>query len=143
MTLRETLRQTLREKGIAGACDLVPYTKVIGLECHEDDGGLLTVMPFKPSNIGNTQLPSVHVGVVGALLEHAAAMHLIWENDTDRLPKIVNISIDYLRPCGPYDTFARAQVVKQGRTVANVRVEAWQQDPGKLVAAAHAHFLLG
>ncbi|MCP5366494.1 MAG: PaaI family thioesterase [Hyphomicrobiales bacterium] len=137
------LRQVIKKGGLAAACDLVPYAKVVGLECRETDDGLLTVLPFRETNIGNTQLPSIHGGVVGALLEHAAAMHLIWETQSERLPKIVNISIDYLRPCGPHDTFARAHVVKQGRAVANVRVEAWQKDPAKLVAAAHAHFLMG
>jgi acyl-coenzyme A thioesterase PaaI-like protein len=38
---------------------------------------------------------------------------------------------------------ARGTVVKQGRRVANVRVEAWQGDPDRPVAAAHAHFILG
>ena len=32
------------------------------------------------------------------------------------------------------DTFARGVIIRQGRRVANVRVDAWQSDPGKLVA---------
>jgi acyl-coenzyme A thioesterase PaaI-like protein len=40
------------------------------------------------------------------------------------------------------DTFARGRVIRQGRRVANVRAEAWQESPDKPVAAAHAHFLL-
>jgi acyl-coenzyme A thioesterase PaaI-like protein len=58
------------------------------------------------------------------------------------VPKIVNLSVDYLRPALALDTFARGTVIKQGRRVANVRVEAWQNDPARPVAAAHAHFLL-
>jgi acyl-coenzyme A thioesterase PaaI-like protein len=40
------------------------------------------------------------------------------------------------------ETFARAIITKHGRRVANVRAEAWQDDPARPVAAAHAHFLL-
>ena len=45
------------------------------------------------------------------------------------VPRIVNVSIDYLRPCRAEDTFARGSIIRQGRTVANVRVTAWQDDP--------------
>jgi len=69
-------------------------------------------------------------------------MHLLVETEVAVVPKVINVSIDYLRPCRAEDTFARGTVIRQGRTVANVRVTAWQSDPGRLVAAAHAHFLL-
>jgi acyl-coenzyme A thioesterase PaaI-like protein len=122
----------------------MPYAAVIGLENVEDEAGLLSVLRYKPSNIGNTQIPALHGGVVGAFLEHAAILHLLHagEGEGDAFPKIVNISIDYLRPCRATDTFARGTLVKQGRRISNVRVEAWQDDPAKLVAAAHVHLLM-
>jgi acyl-coenzyme A thioesterase PaaI-like protein len=58
------------------------------------------------------------------------------------VPKTITITIDYLRSARPVDTFARGIVTKQGRRVANVRVEAWQEDPAQPVAAANAHFLV-
>ena len=76
-------------------------------------------------------------------MRQAATLHLINEMRVEALPRIINISVDYLRPAGPRDTFARGRVIKQGRRIANVRVEAWQDRPDKPVAAAHAHFLLG
>lgn len=133
----------LRATGnLAGINALVPYAQTIGLELLRDDQGLLTVLRFREHNIGNFVVRTIHGGVVGALLEHAAVMLLLVETDVAVAPRIVNVSIDYLRPCRPVDTFARGQVIRQGRTVANVRVTAWQEDPGRLVAAAHAHFLL-
>lgn len=122
--------------------DLIPYAAVVGLEALEDDQGLVTVLRHRPSNVGNPYVPAVHGGVVGALLEHAAILHLIHESDLASIPKIINLSVDFLRPCLLRDTFARGVVIKQGRRIANVRVEAWQSDPKKPVAAAHAHFLL-
>jgi uncharacterized protein (TIGR00369 family) len=122
---------------------LFPYAAVIGLETTENDGELLTVLRHRPSNIGNTLIPAIHGGVVGALLEHAAIMQILWETELERLPKVINVSIDYLRPALAQDTFARGTVVKQGKKIANVRVAAWQKDPARPIAAAHAHFLMG
>ena len=127
---------------IAAINEIIPYAGVIGLESFEDDDGIVTVIRHCPGNIGNTVLPALHGGVVGALLEQAAIVHLLWETDVVSIPKIINLSIDYLRPCRPADTFARGTLVKQGRRIANLRVEAWQSDPGKPAAIAHAHFLI-
>lgn len=122
--------------------NVVPYARTVGLELLRDDDGLLTVLRFRESNIGNFVVRAIHGGVIGGLLEHAAMMHLLVETDVAVVPRIINVSIDYLRPCRPQDTFARGTIIRQGRTVANVRVTAWQDDPARLVAAAHAHFLL-
>ena len=131
-----------RTRTITSLNHSMPYAAVIGLENVEDEAGLLSVLRYKPSNIGNTQIPALHGGVVGAFLEHAAILHLLHAGEGDAFPKIVNISIDYLRPCRAADTFARGTLVKQGRRIANVRVEAWQDDPAKPVAAAHVHLLM-
>jgi len=123
---------------------LIPYAGVVGFETETDEKGLVTVLRQKDSNIGNTQIPAVHGGVVGAHLEHAALMAVMWEQDLTAFPKIVNVSIDYLRPViGTKDTYARGALIKQGRTVSNVRVQAWQDDENKPVAAAHCHILTG
>ncbi len=123
--------------------DLIPYAGVVGLQLIVESAGLTTVLRNRPDNIANTVLPAVHGGVVGALLEHAGIMHIIYECDITRFPKIINLSIDYLRPClGTLDTYARGYTIKQGRRVTNVRIEAWQNDSSRLVAAAHAHFLM-
>ena len=133
----------LRAAGdMAGINALVPYARTVGLDVLMDESGLVTVLRYRDTNIGNTQIPAIHGGVVGALLEHAAILHLVREIGIDVVPKIVNLSVDYLRPALALDTFARGTVIKQGRRVANVRVEAWQNDPARPVAAAHAHFLL-
>ena len=133
----------LKESGnISAINDLIPYARTVGLEVFYDDTGLVTVLRFRESNIGNTIIRAVHGGVIGALLEHAAMLHLIEQTEITSVPRIVNISVDYLRPCLAADTFARGQVIKQGRRIANVRVDAWQDTPERPVAAAHAHFLV-
>ncbi len=122
--------------------ELVPYARTVGLELMRDESGLLTALRFREHNIGNFVVRALHGGVVGALLEHAAMMHLLVETDVQVVPRIINVSVDFLRPCRAEDTFARGSIIRQGRTVANVRVTAWQSDATRLVAAAHAHFLM-
>lgn len=121
----------------------IPYFRFLGLSVRDSEAGPVCVLPADPKLIGNAQLPALHGGVVGALLESAAIVHLIWSAEADTIPKIINLSVDYLRSARPVETFARATVTKHGRRIANVRAEAWQDDPARPVAAAHAHFLLG
>jgi uncharacterized protein (TIGR00369 family) len=136
--------KALRRSGDLAALNaLVPYASLVGLELEETPEGLVTVLRSRDSNVGNTQIPAVHGGVVGALLEHAAIMQVLWECEVERFPKVVNVSLDFLRPClADREARARGTVVRQGKTVTNVRVVAWQADPTRPVAAAHAHFLM-
>lgn len=131
-----------QSRDIQAINNLIPYARTVGLEVIVDGDDVLTVLRHHDDNIGNYIIRAVHGGVVGALLEHAAIVHLLAETEAAVVPKIVNLSIDYLRPCMAADTFARGQVIRQGRRVANVRALAWQESPDKPVAAAHAHFLL-
>ena len=84
---------------------------------------------------------AIHGGVIGAFLEFAAILELVRQGEGERLPKPIDLTIDYLRSARGVDAFARATITKHGRRVANVRVEAWQQSEERL-AAAHGHFLL-
>lgn len=139
----ERFEQLKREGRFVELCQMMPYAEVVGLEVVEDGDGLLTVLKARPSNIGNTMIPAVHGGVVGGLLEHAAIMLVLTSIELVSFPKIIDLSVDFLRPCvGGLDTFAKGIVVKLGRNIANVRVEAWQGDAARPVAAAHGHFLL-
>ena len=103
---------------------------------------LAVVLRYHEDLIGNTFLPAIHGGTLGAMLEMAAIFHLLWETETETVPKIVNITVDYLRSARPVDVIASAKVTKQGRRMVNVFAEAWQDDRGKPVATANAHFLV-
>jgi acyl-coenzyme A thioesterase PaaI-like protein len=122
--------------------DEVPYTKFLGLTGRLDGDQLITTMVFGDHLIGNPALPALHGGTLGALLESAAIFELLWRAETIVLPKTITLTIDYLRSGGPHDTHARGIVTRHGRRVTNVRVEAWQDDPAKPVATAHAIFLV-
>ena len=121
----------------------VPYGRFLGISIvPEADGRFVTRLAFDEKLIGNTVLPALHGGVIGAFLETAAMFQVIVDAESEHLPKPVTLTVAYLRSAGPRDTFARATITKQGRRVASVRVEAWQEEPGRPVATAQGQFLL-
>jgi acyl-coenzyme A thioesterase PaaI-like protein len=87
-------------------------------------------------------LPAIHGGAIGAFLELTSVIQLLFDTSCERLPKTVDISIDYLRSGKPVATYGRAIVTRQGRRVANVRAEIWQDEKTRPIAAAHGHYLL-
>jgi acyl-coenzyme A thioesterase PaaI-like protein len=113
----------------------------IGIELR--DGAALCKMPYKDTLIGNPMLPALHGGVTGAFLESAAMATLMVGLATPELPKIINITIEYLRPAGPRDSYASGTITRQGRRIANVSTQAWQDDRDTPFARAQAHFLTG
>ncbi len=124
------------------ALELIPYARFIGVAVDETDGGPVCRLPFRDDLVGNVALPALHGGVVGAFLELTALVGLIDQTDSDRVPRPINFSVNYLRSVGPRETRARAEIVKHGRRIANVRVVAWQDDPAKPVAAGIGNFLV-
>ena len=122
--------------------DAVPYFRWMGLRVDRQGDELITVMPFQKMLIGNPMLPALHGGTTGALLESAAMISLIGAQDQSTLPKIINITVQYLRPGRDLDSFATGIVTKQGRRIASVQAIAWQKNRDKLFATASTHFLV-
>lgn len=138
----ERFMQLRDARRYADIIDAVPYARLMGVAFVEDEEGLLFSLPFNPRNVGNTVLPALHGGLIGGFLENAALVHLIWNRESLEAPKIVDFSLDYLRPGRPQTLYARCEITKQGKRVANMLIEAWQDDRTKPVAVARAHFLL-
>jgi acyl-coenzyme A thioesterase PaaI-like protein len=120
----------------------IPYARFLDLSVEEGADGLCCILPFRDDIVGNAVLPAIHGGVVGAFLELTALLHLMEIGDGARVPRPINFTIDYLRSAGPRLTRGRAEIVKHGRRVANVRVLAWQDDAARPVAAGIGNFLL-
>jgi uncharacterized protein (TIGR00369 family) len=122
--------------------EAIPYARFLGVELERRDGVLECVLPFRQEIIGNPSLPAVHGGALGAFLELTALLHLLEESGSERVPKPITFSVDYLRSAGPTTTRARAEIFKLGRRIANVRVVAWQDDRSRPVVAGNGKFLL-
>jgi uncharacterized protein (TIGR00369 family) len=142
MMLVERLAAAKQSGDYQALLDAVPYSKFLGLSASFEGDVLVTTMRYADHLIGNPALPALHGGTVGALLESAAIFELLVRAETVVLPKTITLTVDYLRSGRPHDTHARAFVTRQGRRVTNVRVEAWQEDRSKLIAAAAAIFLV-
>lgn len=122
--------------------DSIPYARLLGLRSERAGDELTVVMPFAPQLIGNPLLPALHGGATAAFLEMTATAQLAILEPRARLPRPINVTVAYLRSGRPLDTFARARINKAGKRIANVHVEAWQEERGQPIAMLHAHFLL-
>ena len=143
MTLLERLAEAKRTNNLGAMIGAIPYASLLGLEAAvAESGELVTTMRFSPHLIGNAQLPAIHGGSIGALLESAAVFELLWRAETIVLPKTITLTVDYLRSAGPYDVHAISVISRRGRRIANVRIEAWQPDRAQPIAIAHAIFLV-
>ncbi len=130
------------EARLAQALARIPYAGFLGVRGELRGDELTLVLPFAAHLIGNPLLPALHGGVVGALMELTALMQLALASKSTRYPKSIDVNIDYLRSGQSTDTYARARVIRIGRRIANVHVEAWQSERTQPIAALHGHFLL-
>jgi uncharacterized protein (TIGR00369 family) len=120
----------------------VPYVRFLGMRAELAGDEMTAILPFAPHLIGNTMLPALHGGVIGAFLEMTALAQLSVTQPNGRAPKTIDVTIEYLKPGRAQTSYARAEVRKIGRRVANVHVDAWQEDPAQPFAALRGHFLL-
>jgi acyl-coenzyme A thioesterase PaaI-like protein len=139
--LRE-LRAEGRQQDMGALVARIPYARFLGIQVDRKGTELTTILPFRQELVGNVTLPALHGGAIGAFLEFTAVIQLLFDDECVRLPKTVDISIDYLRSGRPVTTYGRAFITKHGRRVANVRAEAWQEEHDRPIAIAHGHFLL-
>jgi len=127
---------------LAHFLDMIPYAQFLNISIDQKGNELTTIMRFDTKIIGNPVLPALHGGAIGAFLETTSIIQVAFETGITAVPKPIGLTIDYLRSGRPVDTFARAQITKQGRRVATVYAEAWQEDRSRPITAAHGHFLL-
>ena len=138
----------------------IPYVNFLGIRFDRRGDELTAILPFSDKLIGNPFLPAIHGGVTSAFLEITAMIELswsiLWEDmekgtldprklDADhlpRLPKTIDLTVDYLRSGLPRDAYARARINRSGRRYASVHVEAWQDNRSRLFAQATGHFLM-
>jgi uncharacterized protein (TIGR00369 family) len=142
MRILAELREQGRAQDMQALVDHLPYARFLGIGVDRKGNEITTILPFSDHLVGNTRLRALHGGVIGAFLEITSIVQLLFDTSCERLPKTIDISIDYLRSGRPVETYGRAIVTRHGRRVANVRTEIWQESRSAPVAASHGHFLL-
>jgi uncharacterized protein (TIGR00369 family) len=126
----------------AAALQQIPYVRFLGARAEVQDGALILILPFAPHLVGNPFPAALHGGVLGALLEITAIAQVKASSGALHNPKPIDVSIDYLRGGRTVDTYARAELTRLGRRIANVRAEAWQTQRSEPIAILHGNFLL-
>ena len=142
MSLKEWIAKPLADRDLTQAIEQIPYAQLIGMYCTLLGEEIVYCLPPRESNIGNPLLPSIHGGVIGGFMENAAILHAMKKVDTEQVPKVIDFSLDYLRPGRFQETFARCEIVRQGNKVVNVSVSAWQNHRSEPIANARTHLLL-
>ncbi|MBW0145959.1 PaaI family thioesterase [Marinobacter arenosus] len=142
MTDPDIYRYTRETGDFSRLLQSIPYATFIGLECDQFGDDLIFRLPKKEENLGNPILPAIHGGVIGGFMELSAAIYLMMSQDSMRMPRIVDFSLDYLRAGLNRETYAECRLTRQGNRVANVMVTAWQKSRSQPIATARAHFLL-
>jgi uncharacterized protein (TIGR00369 family) len=120
----------------------IPYAQFLGVRADLAGDEMTLILPFSERLIGNVVLPALHGGVVGSFLEIAALAQLSISVGLARQARPIDVTVEYLRSGRPVTSFARAQIKRIGRRVANVHVEAWQESRARPIAALHGHFAL-
>lgn len=149
-----------RDRALNALVRGVPYIQFLGITFERHGDELTATLPYDDKLIGNPLIPALHGGATAAFLEVTAIIELSWSSLWDemeegiitpngidplnmpRLPKTIDLSVDYLRSGLPRDAYARARVVRSGRRYASVHVEGWQDNHNKLFAQATGHFLM-
>jgi uncharacterized protein (TIGR00369 family) len=136
------LADAIKDRDFVTLTSKIPYAQLIGIECIPIGDNFIFKLPRNEDNLGNPSLPAIHGGVIGGFMETASIMHVMMNAGVDTVPKVVDFSIDYLRPGRDTDSFVRCEVIRQGRKIANVLNTAWQTREDEPIATARAHFLL-
>lgn len=109
----------------------------------EHDGRPRIKMPFAHKVQGRPGF--LHGGAISGLLEIAAVAAIqaeLLKRGDEASFKQVNVTVDFMRSGLPQVSYAAGEVIRMGRTMANVEARAWQDDPAKPIAIANMHYLL-
>lgn len=131
-----------RENRLREALSSIPYVKFLGPRFDLHGDRVTLVIPFQDPLVGNPLVPSLHGGVLAAVMELVANAQLYLSLDLDHLPKPIDLSISYLRMGRTRDVFADAVIRRQGSRVAHVEARAWQDQIDNPITTLHGNFLI-
>lgn len=140
--LLELVRQAHDSGDYQPLLELIPYARVLGVECACYGEEIIFRLPANADNIGNPTIPAIHGGVIASFMELTALFQLTLQLPQPGLAKIIDFSVDYMRAGLHRDTFAICQISRQGRRVGSCSVLAWQERKSRPIAQARGNFLL-
>jgi acyl-CoA thioesterase len=114
--------------------ELVPYARLLGMEFVSAERGRATFsLDVRPELTRMRGI--VHGGAIVSLMDTAAAFAVHTLLDHEQWTVTVDLTIHFLRPAITGRMLAHASVVRDGRRLAVISIEA-KDDAGNLIAVA-------
>jgi acyl-CoA thioesterase len=136
------LSEELRDEEVARlreAFAQVAYARLLGLEFVGAERGAAT-LALEAREVLTRMGGILHGGAIVSLLDSAAAFALLTLLEPGTTTVTVELTTHFLRPVSAGRIEARARVIRQGRRVSFIGVEATDQ-AGKLVATATTTYI--
>jgi uncharacterized protein (TIGR00369 family) len=120
----------------------IPYSRALAMELHEIGQGVAVIsMPYSDALVGDPKTGVIHGGAVSALMDTCGGAAVMSHPDALAGTATIDLRIDYMRAATPQQTItARAECYHLTRSVAFVRIKAWDEDEDRPVAAATGAF---
>jgi len=118
--------------------NMMPANKILGLNIVEVTVGSVHIhVPFKEEFIGDFLQGRWHGGILAAIADTAGGIAgaTTLHSDKDRL-NTVDMRIDYLHAAIKTDIYAKARIIKNGKTIIKVDVALFQNEKEEPVALA-------
>jgi acyl-coenzyme A thioesterase PaaI-like protein len=97
VTLVEAIGEARQSGDLAPVVARIPYMGWMGIEMRVEEARVVGCMRRSDHLIGNYVHRALHGGTLGALLESTAVFALLYGTESESLPRIVNITVEYLR----------------------------------------------
>lgn len=136
---------TIQDENGRTNVDLAPYARALGITLAERDNEPTPVLTVDFGAKVEGRPGFLHGGAIGGLLEtagYAALAQTLAERGVTARLKPINVTVQFLSAGKPKPTFATGRIVRLGRRVANVAVEAWQDDRDRPIASAVMNVML-
>lgn len=121
-----------------------PFARSLGIEIAGIEGDVVRLrMPFSNRVTGRPDL--LHGGSIGGLFDMAVMAnlrHALSDASPEARIERVNMTVRYLRAGRKLLTYADAEIIRLGRTLATVSARAWQEDRNRPIATAEASLLV-
>jgi uncharacterized protein (TIGR00369 family) len=121
-----------------------PQAQALGFRFVSVEPGRGSIeVPWREDLVGDPDTGVIAGGVVTSLLDHTCGMAIISAAQGFMSTATLDLRIDYMRAAAPRaGVTAMAHCYKLTRSVAFVRAEAWDVDPGDLIATAQGAFII-
>lgn len=107
-----------------------------------DGNGMILVLPWSPSIVGNPQTGAVHGGALTTLLDTTCGMATLCVLPRFEVCPTLDLRIDYMHPAKPGQAiYGHAQCYRVTRDVIFTRGTAYQDDPAEPICQVVGTFM--